>query len=126
MSSCPPAEVFKIRRHRKKTECLDFPLRDKKGNLQVDKHGIDSVINEHFVQVFRQNDVQNDALWLKYWQCIDEIYQLLLEVNSGVLSESSKPDREEIFRLIRSMDAGKSVNGDMSIDLVKLNFMREQ
>ena len=104
----------------KRTEVVGFPLKDNKGNLQVDKHGIDGVINKHFVKVFKQFDVENNVLWNRYWRCVDEIYQLLGEVNGGFASESTKPDRKEFFNLIRSMNPGKSVYRDMSIDLVKL------
>ena len=118
-ASNPYAEVFKIRKRMKRSEAVGFPLKDSKGNLQVDKHGIDGVINQHFVKVFSQLEIHDDEIWKKYWRCVDEIYSILKDVNSFD-NESTRPDKDEIFGLIRNMNAGKSVNGDMTIDLVKL------
>ena len=46
--------MFKIRKKAKKKDVVAFPLKDKKGNLQVDKIGINGVINDHFVKVCEQ------------------------------------------------------------------------
>ena len=48
LSKCPQAEVFKIRRNINRTESMDFPLSDTKGNVRVTKEGIDEVISPHF------------------------------------------------------------------------------
>ena len=119
-SSNPSSEVFKIRKKMKQKQVVGFPLRDIKGTLHVDKHGIDQVINEHFVKVFDQLKVDNNPIWHKYWQCIDDIYQLLGDINSGVSGIETRPRKEDIFKIISGMDKSKTVNGDMTIDLVKL------
>ncbi len=36
-SSCPQAEVFKVRRESKKTESMDFPLKDWEGNVSLER-----------------------------------------------------------------------------------------
>ena len=115
----PHAEVFKIRKRLKKVETVGFPLKDIKGNLHVDQLGIDQVINHHFTRVFKQLEVPKGEIWHKYWQVVDDVYQMLRKVNSSN-SEDNKPVREDIFRLIRNLKTGKAVNGNMSIDLVKL------
>ena len=104
----------------KKKEVVGFPLRDQAGNLHVDKQGIDKVINQHFVTVFNQLEVHDDVIWHKYWKCIDEIYQLLVSINSGESSVDTMPRKDDVFKIISGMDRTKTVKGDMTIDLVKL------
>lgn len=120
VSPTPHSDVFKIRKNLKKKEVVAFPLKDSKGNLQVDKQGIDLVINEHFQNVFSQIKVPDDLVWRKYWKCVDDVYNVLCDLNSGESGESTKPLREDIHRLISNLKCGKAVNGDMTIDLVKL------
>jgi hypothetical protein len=115
-SSCPPAEVFKIRRHRKKTECLDFPLKDKKGNIRVTREGIDEVISDHFKKVFNQNPVADG--WEEYWKVVDEIYEYISEKEKVNIKEG--PTLEEIGKIIDELDSKKAVYGDMKIDLIKI------
>ena len=47
----PQSEIFKIRRQRKKIARIGFPLKDKNGNIQVSKNGIDRVVVDHFDKV---------------------------------------------------------------------------
>ena len=49
------AEIFKIRRNMKKIENMDFPLKDKDGNVRVSKEGIDEVISTYFKQVWAES-----------------------------------------------------------------------
>lgn len=123
-SSNPYSEVFKIRKNMKKKESIAFPLKNTKGNIQVDKCAIDSVVYEHFQNVFKQIEVPEDDIWKKYWKCIDDVYDILGVLNSGEESGSTKPIREEIHKLISSLKSGKAVRGDMTIDLVKLGGER--
>ena len=44
----PQAEIFKVRKNIKKSQNLDFPLRDINGNIRVTREGIDEVITSHF------------------------------------------------------------------------------
>ena len=124
VSSNPYSEVFKIRKNLKKKETVAFPLRDSRGNLQVDKNGIDLVVNDHFQTVFKQIEVPEDEVWKRYWKCVDDIYIILGDLNSGEYGESTKPIKEDIHKLISSMKSGKAVKGDMTIDLVKLGGER--
>ena len=96
-----------------------FPLKDDKGNLQVTKCGIDLVVNNHFSRVFRRIGVPEGETWEKYWTYIDEIYNLIYDHTSDC-KEDVIPLREDIFKIIQSLNAKKAVCGSMTIDLVKL------
>ncbi len=115
----PHTEVFKVRRRIKKAENIAFPLKNSSGNLQVTRGGIDSVINEHFTRVFGQLKVPDDDIWMEYWSCVDMVHNLLYRISAY---DESKliPKKEEIFKIIQNLNAQKSVNGEMTIDLVKL------
>ena len=65
-SSNPPSEVFKIRKKMKQKQVIGFPLRDQKGTLHVDKHGIDKVVDDHFVKVFSLLKVDNKGITILY------------------------------------------------------------
>ena len=41
-------------------------------------------------------------------------------VNSNNTNVNTKPEKEDIFRIIANLDSGKAVDGDMTIDLVKV------
>ena len=115
----PHAEVFKVRRNMLKSENLGFPLKDAKGNLQVTKRGIDIVINDHFSRVFGQIGVPEGEIWQRYWACVDDVYSLISDLSSRDTGKVI-PKKEDIFRIIMSLNAKKAVNGSMTIDLVKL------
>ena len=115
-SKCPQAEVFKIRRQMTKTENLDFPLKDEKGNIRVTAEGIDEVINKHFEKVFDQNPVEEG--WEVYWEYVSKIYEI---ISSKEISddEIQEPTYEEISSIIDKLDRTKAVQGIMTIDLLK-------
>ena len=115
-SSCPQAEVFKIRRETKRNVSMDFPLKDKSGNIRVSRDGIDTVISDHFTKVFQQNSVTEG--WESYWEYVNKIYELIS------LKECSDykigPTFEEINEIINDLNKNKAVYGTMRIDLVKM------
>ena len=115
-SKYPQAEVFKLRRQMTKTENLDFPLKDEKGNIRVTAEGIDEVINKHFEKVFDQNPVEEG--WEVYWEYVSKIYEI---ISSKEISddEIQEPTDEEISSIIDKLDRNKAVQGIMTIDLLK-------
>ena len=115
LSKCPQAEVFKIRRNINRTESMDFPLKDTKGNVRVSKEGIDEVISSHFGQVFNQNPVADG--WEEYWNYVTKIYDTISLKETFNIMEG--PTFEEIDTIIDNLDKTKSVHGTMSIELVK-------
>ena len=92
----PQAEVFKIRRNAKKTQNLDFPLKDSHGNIRVTKEGIDEVITSHFDKVFSQNPVADG--WEQYWEFLIGIYEMISENEKMSILEG--PTFEEISTII--------------------------
>ena len=113
----PSAEIFKIRKKRKRVENVGFPLKDDQGHLQVSKMGVDEVINKHFRKVFAQNPTPEDMQWKLYWNEIDEIFDLInLKINDAV----NPPDFHEAKKLFNAINVKKAVLGDMTADLVKL------
>ena len=123
LSKCPQAEVFKIRRNINRSESLDFPLKDTKGNIRVSKDGIDEVISSHFGKVFHQNPIADG--WEEYWNYVTKIYDTISLKETLNIMEG--PTFEEINTIIDNLDKTKSVHGTMSIDLVKkagINFRR--
>ena len=114
-AKCPQAEVFKIRKNFSRTENLDFPLKDKNGNIRVTHQGIDEVISSHFNKVFSQNPVKDG--WEEYWGYVNEIYEFISKKEARSMVEG--PTYEEICQIIENLDATKSVYGTMSIDLIK-------
>ena len=76
-SENPLSKVFGVRRNERKTDNLDFPLKDENGVVQVSRHAVDQIITNHFSKVFAQNDVPDDDLWKKYWDVVDEVFDLL-------------------------------------------------
>ena len=77
-SDRPQSKVFQVRRNTKAVTNIDFPLKDKDGVVQVSKEGIDKVIRGHFNKVFAQNDVPRDSIWPDYWNCVDEVFDLIV------------------------------------------------
>ena len=116
LAKCPQAEVFKIRRDAKKTQNLDFPLKDIDGNTRVTKEGIEEVITSHFGKVFSQNPVADG--WEQYWEYIYSIYEMISKSEKDSLIEG--PTFEEIDIIINDLDASKAVHGSMSIELLKI------
>ena len=116
-SKCPQAEVFKIRKSIRKSESMDFPLKDMNGNVRVSKQGIDQVISDHFNKVFKQNPVARG--WEEYWKTVDEIYQNISEKEKEI-DLVEPPTFAEISSIVDNLDVKKSVQGDMSINLIKL------
>ena len=114
-AKCPQAEVFRIRKNFTRTENLDFPLKDRNGNIRVTKNGIDEVISSHFTEVFNQNPV-NDG-WHEYWEYVVKIYDVISRKEADNVMEA--PKYEEICEIIDKLDSSKSVYGTMSIDLIK-------
>ena len=122
-AKCPQAEVFKIRRNIRKTENLDFPLKDSDGNVRVTKQGIDKVISSHFCKVFNQNPIKEG--WEEYWSYVVDIYEMISQKEE--ISTGEGPTFEEINTIIDHLDKTKSVHGTMTIELVKmagLNFRK--
>ena len=113
----PQGEIFKIRRQRKTVEKIGFPLKDKEGNIQVSKDGIDRVINCHFEKVFRQNPVPDGVFWEEYWNTVDEVFSILS--NQPDLSYEL-PTFDEVKRIIWMTNDKKSVLGTMKNELIKL------
>ena len=111
----PQAEVFKIRKSFSRTENLDFPFKDKNGNIRVSRNGIDEVISTYFTEVFNQNPV-NDG-WHEYWEYVVKIYEIISRKEEGNMMEG--PKYEEICEIIDNLDVSKSVYGTMSIELIK-------
>ena len=116
----PQSEVFKVRRNFKKPENIGFPLKDKNGIVRNDKNEIDKVINEHFTNVFQQNPVPKIAKWQKYWNNIDIVYNLIKKKCMNEYNGEQGPTYEEIEYIIKNLDAKKSVEGELNIDLLKL------
>ena len=116
-SKCPHAEVFKIRKNTKKSENMDFPLKDVNGNIRVTKQGIDEVISNHFKKVFKQNPVA--AGWEEYWKTVDDIYKSISE-KENEMNIVDPPTLKEISSIVDNLDAKKAVQGDMTIKLIKL------
>jgi hypothetical protein len=116
-SKCPHAEVFKIRKNTKRSERMDFPLKDVNGNIRVSKRGIDEVISNHFQKVFKQNPVTPG--WEEYWKTIDNIYQDISEKEKEI-NIVEPPTFAEISDIIDNLDGKKAVQGDMTIELIKL------
>ena len=85
VAKCPQAEVFKIRRNAMKQDNLDFPLKDKNGNIRVTKQGLDEVISSHFGKVFRQNPVKDG--WEEYWEYVAGIYQFISSEETACLAD---------------------------------------
>ena len=114
-AKCPQAEVFKIRRNFTRAANLDFPLKDRNGNIRVTKNGIDDVISSHFTEVFNQNPV-NDG-WHEYWEYVVKIYDIISRKEADNVMEA--PKYQEICDIIDKLDTSKAVYGTMSIDLIK-------
>ena len=95
---------------------MDFPLRDKKGNIRVTRTGIDEVISDHFKKDFNQNPVADG--WEDYWKVVDEIFECISEKEKVNIKEG--PTLEEIGKIIDELDSKKAVYGDMKIDLIKI------
>ncbi len=115
-SSCPQAEVFKVRRESKKNVAMDFPLKDHEGIIRVSREGIDKVISDHFIKVFKQNDTSSG--WEEYWDYINKIYEKISIDESNDIKEG--PTIEEISDIIDDLNKNKAVYGTMRIDLVKM------
>ena len=117
----PPKEVFKIRREKKRTSKIGFPLKDKVGNIQVSKDGIDRVVIDHFEKVFRQNPIPRGNMWQDYWNLIDEICELIeKQCTEEVSTDYTLPTLEEINKLIMGTNDRKAVLGSMTSEMVKL------
>ena len=119
-SDNPHSKVFQVRRRTKKNSNLDFPLKDKKGVLQVSKCGIENVISEHFQKVFAQNDVPKDQVWQDYWRVVDKTFDEIDALTSKSYCSDDEPTELEIDAIIRGMNASKSCYGSLTIDLAKL------
>ena len=116
-SKNPQGEIFKIRRERKRAEKVGFPLKDKDGNVQVNKMGIDKVIRCHFENVFQQNPVPEGSVWVDYWKTIDEVFQAICDEEREA---AELPTFDEIKTIILMTDDKKAVQGTMKSELVKL------
>ena len=116
-SKNPQGEIFKIRRERKRAEKVGFPLKDKDGNVQVSKMGIDKVVRCHFECVFQQKPVPEGDVWVEYWKTIDEVFQAICEEERDVIEP---PTFDEIKAIILLTNDKKAVQGTMKSELVKL------
>ena len=120
----PQGEVFKIRREKKRVESVGFPLKDKKGNIQVSKDGIDRVVVEHFDRVFKQNPIPKGSIWEKYWALVDDVFKSMEESNLKNRNQTHPdyclPTFEEIKKLIMATDDKKAVLGSMTSEMVKI------
>ena len=56
---------------------IGFPLKDKSGQIQVTKGGIDRVVKEHFEKVFQQNPVPKGKIWEEYWRTVDKVFNVI-------------------------------------------------
>ena len=115
----PQTKVFGLRKHVRKNNNIDFPLKDENGVLQVSKDGVDRVIQNHFQKVFAQNGIPQTPIWKEYWDFIDHTFELIDVVTSQQYVEADEPSEGDIDKIIREMKASKASYGTMTIDLVK-------
>ena len=92
---------------------LGFPLKDKRGILQVSKGGIDEVVCDHFNLVFAQNPKPKGEIWKIYWKEIDELFA---QIEVRTRKDCSRtvfagPTVDEIRKLISNINTKKSVMG---------------
>ena len=115
----PQSEVFKIRRNYSKREKIGFPLRDKDGKKRTNISEINTVIQNHFHNVFKQNAIPTNGVWRKYWYHIDNIFALLKE---KALRDTriEYPSFNEISKIIDNLGCNKAVYGRLNNDLIKL------
>ena len=102
-SDNPYSKVFHVRREKKSSINLDFPLKDENGVTQVSKEGVDKIISNHFNRVFAQNEIPNDDLWKEYWSLVDDVFDLMNERTKkcGMVEE---PTLEEIEVIIKHLE----------------------
>ena len=107
-AKCPQSEIFKIRRERNAVQKIGFPLKDKSGQIQVTKGGIDRVVKEHFQKVFQQNPVPKGKIWEEYWRTVDEVFNVIANENCG---NFELPTFEEIKLLFGQLTTGNQFLG---------------
>ena len=123
-SDKPQSKVFGVRRNMKKSLNIGFPLKDKHGTVQVSKHGIDGVINQHFKKVFAQNGIPDGQVWHDYWEQVDEVFSVIDRLTINKYCRDDEPTEKEILSIISQLETNKATFGPLSIDLVKLGGVR--
>ena len=78
------------------------------------------LITEHFTKVFAQNDVPQEKIWKEYWQCVDEVFDLIDDITRNQYNPDDEPRFDEIEKIVNELKESKATYGPMSIDLVKL------